>query len=160
MNRTDSRITAGWQSHDRIGFAWTAPRDVNFRFPHIRVAVLNKDTKQVLEQPHMYSKDFAYAYPSAASNSDGEVGVVVDFGGDQINPSAAVGVLRKLSAASQSTWDLATIAAGKGFPPDHDWGDYLTLRLDGKNPKNWVASTFVQESNGAAQVSYHVFGLK
>ena len=159
LGRADDRITAGWLSGDTIGFAWTASRDVNFRFPHVRVAVLNKDTKELVEEPHIYSRDFAYAYPAAAPNSIGEVAITVNFGGDSVNPSCAIGVLRKQGNA-KNRWILATSAAGKAFPPDKKWGDYLTLRLDGKNPRNWVTASFVRENNGTTQVGYQVFGLK
>jgi hypothetical protein len=159
LGRADGRITAGWLSGDTIGFAWTASRDVNFRFPHVRVAVLNKDTKELVEEPHIYSRDFAYAYPSAAPNSIGEVAIGLDFGGDKVNPSCAIGVLRKRGTA-KSRWILATSAAGKAFPPDKTWGDYLTLRLDGKNPRNWVTASFVRENNGTTQVDYQIFSIR
>src|SRR2546430_12593789 len=115
-----------------MGFAWTASRAVNLRFPHVRVAVLNKDTKALVEEPHIYSRDFAYAYPAAAPNSMGEVAIVLDFGGDTVNPSCAIGVLTKRGTA-KSRWILATSAAGHAFPPDNNWEDLLTLCLDGKN---------------------------
>ena len=159
LGRADGRITAGWLSGDTIGFAWTASRDVNFRFPHVRVAVLNKDTKVLVEEPHIYSRDFAYAYPAAAPNSIGEVGIVLDFGGDKVNPSCAIGVLKKRGIA-KSRWVLATSAAGKAFPTDKTWGDYLTLRLDGKNPRNWVTASFVRENNGTTQVDYQIFSIR
>jgi len=159
LTRADSRITAGWASKNTIGFAWIAAMDVNHHFPHVRVVILENDTKNVLEEPHIYSGDFAYAYPAAAPNADGEVGVAVEFGGNTINPSSAVGVLKR-SRNGQSSWDLATSAAGKAFPPSGQWGDYVTMRLDGKNPKNWVAASFIRDNNGTPQVSYHIFTLK
>ena len=160
MTRTDDRLSAGWLSGKTVGFAWTAPRDVNFRFPHVRVTILDKDTKQVIEEPHIYSQDFAYAYLAAAPNLNGDVGVVVNFGGDKFNPSTAVGFLRKQPRGNRSSWNLATAVAGKAFPPDRAWGDYLTLRLDGRNQRNWVASTLVRENNGTTEVGYEIFGIK
>ncbi len=156
----DDRLTAGWLSGKAIGFAWTVPAvpgDVDFRFPHIRVAILDKDnTKEVIVQPHIYSRDFTYGYPAAAPNSDGEVGIVVTFGGGKIYPSSAVGVLEE----SKRSWDLTTAMVGKAFPPDRRWGDYLTLRLDGRNSRDWVAASFVLEDKQTTQVGYQIFHIK
>jgi hypothetical protein len=157
LTRSGDGLSAGWLSRESIGFAWTVPQDDYFRFPHIRVAILNKDdTRQVIKEPHIYSNDFAYAYAAVAPNSDGDVGIVVSYGGDKIKPNSAVGVLGE----SKSSWDLTTAMAGKAFPPDRNWGDYLTLRLDGRNSRNWVAASFVQDNNGTTQVGYQIFHLK
>src|SRR5262249_40731529 len=64
--KLDYRITAGWATKEMTGFGWTAARDVNYHFPHVRVLLINPGTKKVIAQPHIYSDDFAYAYPAAS----------------------------------------------------------------------------------------------
>ena len=159
LARLDGRITAGWVSKKTVGFGWCAAKDEDYRFPHVRIAILDPLANKVVDEPHIYSPDFAYAYPAAAPSVDGNVGITLHFGGDTINPSVAVGILQP-GQNGHGTWDLATVVAGKAFPPKGFWGDFLTMRLDGKNQKNWAAATFVQDNNGRPQVSYHIFTTK
>lgn len=148
LGRADSRITAAWRSGNTIGFAWTAARDSNFALPHVRVAVLDKNTKAVVSQPHLWNSGFAYAYPAVAVNSDGRVAISVAFGGGALFPSHAVGVLD----TSNSTWELVTTANGTNGPSSNRWGDYLAARSHGRDPQTWVATGFTLQG-GTAQTN-------
>ncbi len=139
LGRADHRITAAWLGGNEVGFAWTASQDGNYPFPHVRVAVLNKNTKAVTAQPHIWNSNFAFAYPAAATNSNGEVGISVHYGGGaQLYPSHAVGVLD----SSSSNWVLATTATGTHGPSENLWGDYLAVRPHGQATDSWVATGF------------------
>lgn len=147
LGRVDSRITAAWLSGNTIGFAWTAAQDNNFPFPLVRVAVMDKNTKAVVSQPHLWNSNFAYAYPAAASNSNGRVGISVHFGGgSQFFPSHAVGVLD----SSNSTWEVVTTANGTHGPSTNRWGDYLAVRRHGSDPQAWVATSFTLQGGPSA----------
>lgn len=154
LGRADPRITAAWRTGDTIGFGWTAAQDDNFPFPHVRVAVLDRTSKAVVAQPHLWSGSFAYAYPAAAPNSAGVVGISVAYGGgSQLHPSHAVGAL---DAASVS-WNLVATANGTHGPSRNVWGDYLAARPHGKDPTSWAATGFTQQGGPAAgdiQVRY------
>ena len=157
--RNDPRITAAWVNKDTIGFGWTAPSDVNFRFPHVRVAVLDRQRK-LLAQPHIFNTDFGYAYPAAAANKDGRVGITLSFGGKDTCPSTAIGILDVGSDIAHATWHLSTSAAGKGFPHDGHWGDYLTIRAGGPDGSHWFATSSVLGDNGLPEIGYHEFIVK
>jgi hypothetical protein len=147
LGRADSRITAAWLNGNDVGFAWTARQDSNFPFPQVRVAILNKDTKVITAQPHIWNSNFAFAYPAAAPNSDERVGVSVHFGGgSQFFPSHAVGVLD----SSGSNWELATTVNGTDGPSANIWGDYLAVRPHGTSPNTWVATGFTLQGGPAA----------
>ena len=147
LGRADQRMTAAWLNGNEIGFAWTAAQDSNFPFPHVRVAIMNKSTKALTAQPHIWNSNFAFAYPAAAPNSDGRVGVSVHFGGgSQFFPSHAVGVLD----SSGSNWELATTVKGTDGPSVNKWGDYLAVRPHGGNPQSWVATGFTLRGGSAA----------
>lgn len=147
LGRADGRITAAWLSGNEIGFGWTAAQDSNFPFPHVRVAVMNKDTKALTGQPHLWSSSVAYAYPAAAPNSDGKVGISVHFGGGgQYYPSHAVGVLNP----STSSWELVNTATGTHGPASNRWGDYLAIRPHGANQQTWAATGFTLQGGSAA----------
>ncbi len=137
LGRADGRITAAWVSGDKIGFAWTAAQDDTFAYPHVRVALVDKNTKAVAGQPHIWNNNFAFAYPAAGPNADGRVGVAVHYGGNNLYPSHSVGVL-----TPTNTWDLVTTAAGRFGPNDNRWGDYGAVRTDGGDPKAWAATGF------------------
>ena len=139
VGRVDSRITAAWKSGDTIGFAWTAAQDTNFAFPHVRNAILNKDTKAVVGQPHLWNSEFAFAYPAAAPNSDGVVGLSLLYGGgSQFHPSHAVGFLHD----TNTDWELVTTVNGTNGPSDNKAGDYVTIETHGQDPTSWVTTGF------------------
>jgi hypothetical protein len=139
LGRADPRMTAAWLSGEEIGFAWTASQDANFPFPHVRVAVLNKNTKAVTAQPHLWNPNFAFAYPAAAPNANGVVGISVAYGGgSEFHPGHAVGVLKP----ANSGWGLVTTANGTHGPAANRWGDYLAVWPHGKEPASWVATGF------------------
>jgi hypothetical protein len=145
LGRADPRITAGWLSGNTIGFAWTSAPDSKYPFQHVRVAILNKNSKAVVAQPHIWSPDFAFAYPAAATNADGRVGLSVFYGGGTHFPSHAVGVLD----ATNSSWELVTTASGTNGPASNRWGDYLTVRRDETNPKTWLATGYTLQGGTA-----------
>lgn len=60
MSRTDFRMTAAWAKGNEVAFAWTAAQDATFKHPHVRVAVVDLNTKKVIAQPHLFNDKFAY----------------------------------------------------------------------------------------------------
>lgn len=138
LGRADHRVTAAWRSGDEIGFAWTASQDGNFPFPHVRVAIMDRNTKAVTRQPHLWSSSHAYAYPAAAPNSEGVVGLSVAFGGGaELFPSHAVGILD-----DAGSWRLLATAKGTHGPSRNVWGDYFRVGQHGGEPDSWVATGF------------------
>jgi len=137
----DSRITAAWLGKGNVlGFGWTAPQNATYHFPQARIALIDAGTMAVVAQPLLRNESFAFAYPAAAPNSDGDVGLAVSYGGGAIFPSHAVGILRKNGAAYQ--WNLVQTAAGQSGPSLNRWGDYQAVRPIGNDGKNWVATGY------------------
>ena len=145
LRRADFRMTAAWVQGQEAGFAWTAAQDNDFPQPHVRAVIVDMaDTGDApIAQPHLWNDLHAFAYPFAAVNGEGTVGVTVAYGGGGqagINPSHAVGVLRKTDAGYR--WQLAATDNGSNGPADGRWGDYLSLKPHGKDPRLWVASGY------------------
>ncbi len=137
LGRADGRITAAWVSAGNAGFAWTAAQDAGFPFPHVRVALVNTSTKALAGEPHVWNRNHAFAYPAAAPNSDGVVGLSVEYGGGAtLRPSHAVGIL------DGATWKLLATANGSHGPSANKWGDYLAVRRHGSQGETWVATGF------------------
>ena len=127
LGRYDSRITAGWLAQGRLGFAWTAARDETYPQPHVRMALIDEATSDLVAEPHIWNDKHAYAYPAVAVGSAGDVAIGLAFGGGAWHPSFAVGFLRK---KEQLAWQLATVARGTAGPKKKTWGDYLAVRAE------------------------------
>ena len=140
LRRSDGRPTAGWLSGGVLGFAWTAGQDATFKYPHVRVALVQTTpVMKLVSEPHIWNGEFAFAYPSIAVNRADEVGVSLSYGGNKTYPSHAVGALMK-NAAGTLSWELFRAAEGTDAPADEIWGDYQHVAPHGADPKIWVAS--------------------
>ncbi|MBR1033884.1 hypothetical protein [Bradyrhizobium liaoningense] len=139
LGRADGRITAGWFAGNRIGLAWTAGRDTTFPFAHVRVARIDPGTWITVDQPHIWNSTFPFAYPAAAPNMTGEVGVGLAYGTVAgLFPSHIVGIRDDAANA----WRLVITAQGNAAPGQPVWGDYSTIGLHGQNPSDWVTAGF------------------
>jgi hypothetical protein len=119
--------------------AWTAGRDNTFPFAHVRVARIDPSTWTTSDQPHIWNSTFPFAYPAAAPNITGEVGVGLVYGTVAgLLPSHAVGVRDDATNA----WRLVITAEGNAAPERPVWGDYFTVGLHGQNPSDWVTTGF------------------
>lgn len=142
LSRIDDRITGGWRAGGRLGFLWTAGRRAaaNRPHPHIRAVTLDEATLQVVAEPDLWSPNGAWAYPSAAPNRRGQIGLSAFFGGPT-HPAHAVGVLDE----DANTWATAKTATSSDPPALGKWGDYVTCRPHPRRPTSWVASGFTLE---------------
>jgi hypothetical protein len=98
------------------------------KFPnaHIRAAHFSITTKDVLSQPHIWSRNHCFAYPAVSSNQSGAIGYSVAFGGKAGGGGpavrGAVGVLDRFGR------DFRIVADGIAMRPDGRYGDYVTIR--------------------------------
>ncbi len=174
LKRADSRLTAGWATDKTIGFAWTSGRiddaegnGGKFPYPHIRMAVIDRaaveaggtDTLKPIAEPHIWNSNMAFAYPSAAPNKNGDVGLSMFYGGPNMYPSAAVGVLKP---DQNGKWDatLTQLAQGQITPrcitktgvdeTCGEWGDYMSVRADPNDPNGWYVAAHTEVDHGGA----------
>lgn len=140
----DGRITGAWTAGSAQGFAWTSAQDGSYPWPHARVAVLDYNAGTVTSQPHIWNSGFAFAYPGAAANSAGQVGVCLSYGGNTLFVNPAVGVM------NGANWAITATGTGTHGPDRNRWGDYQTVRLNGQSP-NRFASTAFSLSGGPAR---------
>jgi hypothetical protein len=139
LGRADGRITAGWFAGNRIGVAWTAGSDDTFPFAHVRAARIDAGTWTVVDQPHIWNSTFPFAYPTAAPNSAGDVGIGLAYGTlAGLFPSHAVGVRDDAASA----WRLVITAEGNTAPGQPVWGDYFTIQPHGQDLNDWVTAGF------------------
>ena len=134
--RADSRITGAWVGAGVIGFLWTVNRDANHPLPFIRVVRLNESNKTLIDEPDLWSNISAWAYPAAASNAGGQVGISAFFGGGPRHPGHVVGV------RTATAWDTVLTQTSTHGPTDQSWGDYLSCVAHYSSTSNWVASGY------------------
>ena len=113
---------------NEVWFAWTAARGGGFAHPHIQVLQIDTTTFTKTKQWQIWNPNHAFAYPSLATNTAGEVGICLAWGGgNKYYASFAVGILGDFvvwySQASDATDATNTAANSNGR-----WGDFVTCR--------------------------------
>jgi hypothetical protein len=141
LQRCDPRITGAWIADGRIGLAWTANRRGPRPYPYVRVVEIGDGN---VADRDIWSPDYAYAYPGAAPNEHGEVGITLFRGGNAINPEHLVGVWD--DAAEK--WELQLTARGTNGPVDGKWGDYLSCRRALPDASSWLATGYTLQGGG------------
>ncbi|MCV2393587.1 hypothetical protein OEB99_04635 [Actinotalea sp. M2MS4P-6] len=144
----DHRIIGATRVGAQVWFAWTAATGDGggggFSFPraHIQIARFDiADDYRLIDQMQVWNPDYAFAYPSLMTNSDGEVGISLGYGGPSNFGSHAVGILGDFVVWYGDASDLTSLrqqvdAAGNpvtnpdGTPKLYSrWGDYVHVRL-------------------------------
>ena len=144
LGRIDPRITGAWVGGGQIGFMWTASSDAGHPFPYVRVCRMNDTTKALVDEPDIWSGQGAWAYPAAAPNSAGQVGVSAFYGGGaNHHPAHAVGVRRA------NAWDMQLTAASTNDPATPAWGDYLWCVAHPTATTHWLASGYTLRGGSA-----------
>jgi hypothetical protein len=144
---------ASWKTYVRAAavqgnsawFAWNAAGGGGFPEPHVQIARINTSTFKLESQMQIWNPDFAFAYPYFEMNAEGQLGMIVGFGGTPFNSSSGVGVwgdfviyYPRLSSASRT-----------------NYGHYHTSRRSGSNNMQWVGVGYIREANGTI-VPYYV----
>lgn len=137
LGRVDGRITGGWRSRDRLGFAWTAAPEPGRPHPFIRVVRIDEGTLDVIDQPDLWSVNGAYAYAAVAPNRRGDVGMTAFFGG----PTAPAHVVADLDE-DDGVWRARASVTSTHMPLQSKWGDYLTIRRDPSRRTYWMAAGY------------------
>jgi hypothetical protein len=84
----------------------------------------------------IWSRTSAWAYPAAAANSQGAVGISAFYGGGSRHPGHVVGV------KSATGWDTQLSKTSTHGPPGQAWGDYLSCLAHHADGTQWVASGY------------------
>jgi hypothetical protein len=142
LARLDDRITGAWRANGRLGFLWSASPSAGRPQPYVRAAVIDEATLKLVAEPDLWSKAGAWAYPAAAPNRKGRVGLTAFYGG-ATHPAHCVGVLDEKAG----TWTTATAAVSTSGPSDGLWGDYVVCRPHPTRSTSWIASGFTMQGS-------------
>jgi hypothetical protein len=145
LGRADGRITGASVGGGRICLMWTAGSRANRPHAYCRVVRIDEASKQVVDEPDVWSKARAWAYPATCTNHAGTVGFTAFYGGVDRNPGHVVGA-RDDAAGS---WQTVYSRLGTHSPAEAKWGDYLTCRASGPRNDAWVAVGYTLEGGEA-----------
>jgi hypothetical protein len=125
---------------NELWFAWGAghamasgtPGRCNFRQSHVQIAVLKQSDFSLQSQMQVWNRTIAFAYPSLASNPNGDVAMSLGYGGGGNHAAHAVGF-----------WgDFVVFATTAGDTSLNRFGDYVTVRRSWPNTNNFSAAGY------------------
>ena len=160
LGRAKGDITGGYFSKGTLGFLWSANAQPPARpQPYVRAVQIDATTKAVINEPDIWNDSFAFAFPDAISNTDGDVGITLYRGGGKVYPTHVVGMWD----AAANRWQLADTKASTNGPADTKWGDYIAVRRHAPDGLTFIASGFTLQGGGTqANIEPHYvhFGLR
>ena len=126
-------------------FAWNAAKGGGFPQAHVQIAQINVSNWTLLSQVQVWNPDFAFAYPYFETNSRGQLGMILAFGGGTFNASSGVGVWGDFVIYYPRLSDLS----------QNNYGHYHTARRSGSDGMQWVGAGYTHKTDGSV-VPYYV----
>lgn len=150
-----TRVFTGFRGkaqQNQIWFTWTAPSGNQFPQPHVQWVAFDRDNNfNLITQQQIWNSNYAFAYPALSSNSNGEVGLSLEYGGGGNYENHVVGF-----------WgDFVVYITTSSNTGVSRYGDYVTIRRSSSNPARFDAFGYgMLTSGGGAQSDTHyvVFG--
>lgn len=122
-----------------VWFSWLASAGGNFPQPHVQMVRINPSTWTLQEQVQIWNPTIAFLDAHLSTNSQGELGMEVAFGGGGFYPSSSVGV-----------WgDFVVYYPRLSTRCVQRWGDYNHSRRAASNGMEWVAGGYTNETNSS-----------
>ena len=121
------------RNKNEVWFAWTASQGGGFPRAHVQVVEIDITNYTKISQWQIWNNDYAFAYPSLATNANGEVGISLAWGGNQNWGNNAVGILGDFIVWYPELSDTAITR----------WGDYVSVRQN-------TPSTLLFDASGYA----------
>lgn len=118
-----------------VWFGWLASAGGGFPQAHIQLVKINTSNWTLQQQSQVWNRNIAFLDPYLSTNSRGEIGMSVGFGGENFYGSHAVGVWGDFVVYYPRLSERATSR----------WGDYSTVRRSGSNGREWVAAGYTNE---------------
>ena len=160
----DGRIKAGWVSQNRIGFMWGASQGGGFAYPYVEAVRVRESDRAYLDRPYIWTSVGSFAYPAAAPNARGDLGVAFAFGGGDYYPYFGVAIDDDYSRDNgyvPAPWNVSYVRTSTQGPIGNRWGDYLAVQPFAPTALGWIASGFTLQGcggNGCAEMTYIIFG--
>jgi hypothetical protein len=123
----DDTVLAGWVAKGRVGFAWDAAQDPahSLPYPFVMAVEIDDKTMKRVDEPIIWSPDYAYQFPSIAPDARGDLGGLVLRGGGRAFESCTAVVRDSVAARARSGWEAYDLNSSAGDPEGPGFGDYL-----------------------------------
>jgi len=122
---------------NEVWYAWNAGAGGGFSNPQIQVVKVRTTDYTVVEQMQIWNDDYAFAYPCFATNSDGEVGISLGWGGDTTEAHHAAGFMGDFVVYYPR---LSTSSVPR-------YGDYVSIRRYSPNGRLFDAAGYTTQNN-------------
>jgi len=139
---------------NEVWYAWNAGAGGGFSNAQIQVVKVRTTDYTVLQQMQIWNDDYAFAYPSFATNSDSEVGISLGWGGDTMEASHAAGFMG----------DFVVYYPRLSSSSTARYGDYVSIRRYSPNGRMFDAAGYTTQDNSPPlggqfqDVHYILFG--
>ena len=142
----DSRISGAWVYGGIIGIAFAAQQDPPmFPYPYVIIAQFDQSSHDLIDQNQIYSRDYAYLYPTVTVNAAGGLGGLMAFGGGSHYPNEAVWIADNSNPRLPVLFQSYQVTAGAHGPNGRNgsgWGDFFSVRRDAFNPNTFIAGAY------------------
>jgi hypothetical protein len=150
-SKIGTMVTGAARAGQELWFAWSAGRrvstnkEIKFMQPHIELAVVSTQSRGLIRQEYIWNADFAFAWPSLASNPAKQVAMSFSYGGGPCYPQHAVGLLSPRHDFVTTTDGGPSIGAG---------GHYVRVRLAYPNSDAFVAGGYFNPKRKGGATSH------
>jgi hypothetical protein len=122
---------------NEVWYAWNAGAGGGFTNAHIQVVKVRTSDYSVIEQMQIWNNDYSFAYPCFATNTDGEVGISLGWGGRTTEAHHAAGFMGDFVVYYPR---LSTSSVNR-------YGDYLSIRRFNSNGRWFDAAGYTTQNN-------------
>jgi hypothetical protein len=135
-SKISTAVKAAARSRNELWVGWTGARrvfeqqDATFPHPHIGLAVIDTRKMTLLRQRFLWNDNFAFAYPSLASNPAGEIAITFACGGGRDYAQHGVGFLTRREELALTT-NEESLEAGS---------HYITARMAIPDVDSFIAA--------------------
>ena len=138
--------------NNEVWFAWAANAGGGFPNAHVQVVKVRNTDYSVIEQMQIWNNDYAFAYPCFATNTSGEVGISLEWGGVTTEAHHAVGFMG----------DFVVYYPRLSTTTNPRNGDYVTIRRYYEDGRMFAAAGYTTQTNATggsfSDVHYILFG--
>jgi hypothetical protein len=127
-----------------VWFAWTASAGSGFPQAHIQMVDVDVSNYSKKQQVQIWNPDFAFAFPALSTNSAGELGMSLLWGGNKNWGNNAVGIWGDFIVWYPELSDTAITRAG----------DYLACRRASPNATLWDAAGYAVKKSSGSSLKY------
>ena len=160
--RANDKLNVAFVHDGKVGFAWNAAEGSGFPFPHIRMARFDLPNMTLVDEPHIWNRDYAWAYAAAGVSAAGHLGLSLYRIGGGSYPRARVALVDDVDTSihSLNMHGIITSDAGTLDPTGAvigRWGDYAAVRPYGNCANTFAGAVHSQQGGNLNQNSEHRF---